>query len=295
MGCGRNGRPVASQQPLACRYPSIAAWARILRFTAPQPHPCPDEAQPGPGVARARRTADQAADQPVGCTAPLQAQLGLAAASSGARLPPAQTLRLAAASMMWPLVAAALAVVTLAVAAASHLAIAMAKAKARRELASAKARWELQHRQDSPATMLESFTLGWLNVVVDAVWLSLLEKYLSSEVAELLAKIFREVGRRRRSPLCLSCARAAAGAGCTRTPWPPALSCHLQVLKEHSDKKPWSLISSIEVEQVGAPGCDTLPWDMRHCVSCEPIAPACKPARQLPDAGGPLALSLPCS
>lgn len=66
--------------------------------------------------------------------------------------------------------------------------------RVRRQLASARARWEHQHQQDSPATMLESFTLGWLNVTVDAVWLSLLDKHLSSEVTELLAKLFAEVG-----------------------------------------------------------------------------------------------------
>lgn len=35
----------------------------------------------------------------------------------------------------------------------------------RRELASAKALWDLQHQEASQSTLVESFSLGWLNQV----------------------------------------------------------------------------------------------------------------------------------
>jgi hypothetical protein len=36
----------------------------------------------------------------------------------------------------------------------------------RQQLATAEARWQLQHQQDSPGVLMEAFTLGWFNLLL---------------------------------------------------------------------------------------------------------------------------------
>jgi hypothetical protein len=42
-------------------------------------------------------------------------------------------------------------------------------ADGRRQLESAQARWQLQHEEDSKGILLESFTLGWLNLILQVI------------------------------------------------------------------------------------------------------------------------------
>ncbi len=46
----------------------------------------------------------------------------------------------------------------------------------------------------SVAAMYESFTLGWLNLLVQHLWLPLLEKFISTLAAEKLQIVLNEVG-----------------------------------------------------------------------------------------------------
>jgi hypothetical protein len=75
-----------------------------------------------------------------------------------------------------------------------RLAWAIARNRMRRELASAAARFELQSQSQSQDTLVESFTLGWLNLVVRALWTPVLEKHLAGLVMELLQRVLNEVG-----------------------------------------------------------------------------------------------------
>lgn len=45
------------------------------------------------------------------------------------------------------------------------------------------------------ADVQESFTLGWLNLLVQASWVSVIEKYVSALATEKLQIILNEVGR----------------------------------------------------------------------------------------------------
>ncbi len=62
------------------------------------------------------------------------------------------------------------------------------------------------------AAMYESFTLGWLNVLVQHMWLPVLEKFVSTLVAEKLQIVLHEV--RGRPP-----ADGGVGVGAASTVW----------------------------------------------------------------------------
>ncbi|GBF93753.1 hypothetical protein Rsub_06085 [Raphidocelis subcapitata] len=59
-------------------------------------------------------------------------------------------------------------------------------------MASAAARFELQQQEAAPAVLVESFTLGWFNLVVRALWTPVLEKHLAGLTMELLQRGLNE-------------------------------------------------------------------------------------------------------
>ncbi|KAI8477037.1 MAG: hypothetical protein J3K34DRAFT_516008 [Monoraphidium minutum] len=111
-------------------------------------------------------------------------------------------------------------------AALSKLAWRIAKAKMGRELASAKARWELEHQEASQGTLVESFTLGWLNLVVRSLWTPILEKHLAGLTMELLQRVLNEV------------------------------------LEKNGAKAPWKYVQGITIEEFGF---GMVPPQFQHC------------------------------
>eukprot|EP00775_Hariotina_reticulata_P011068 gene11068-11224_t len=68
-----------------------------------------------------------------------------------------------------------------------------AKTRFRRHLESAQARWQLQHQVDSKGILIESFTLGWLNLILQSLWTPILEKHVAGLTADLLQRVLHEV------------------------------------------------------------------------------------------------------
>ncbi|WIA29249.1 hypothetical protein OEZ86_011757 [Tetradesmus obliquus] len=88
------------------------------------------------------------------------------------------------------------------------------RASGRHALESAEAKWQQQLQQQPGGCVFESFTLGWLNVLLRSLWTPLLEKHVAGLTSELMQKIFNEV------------------------------------LEKDSHKAPWKYISTISVEQL---------------------------------------------
>lgn len=57
---------------------------------------------------------------------------------------------------------------------ATYMCVGTCHADGRRQLESAQARWQLQHEEDSKGILLESFTLGWLNLILQVISCSFL-------------------------------------------------------------------------------------------------------------------------
>lgn len=85
----------------------------------------------------------------------------------------------------------------------------------RRQLAEAEALWHLQHKQDSPGTVIENVSLGWLNLLLQSLWTPVLEKHVAGLTTELLHKVFGEV--RAHAGVGVECGRAKEGAASRST------------------------------------------------------------------------------
>ena len=57
----------------------------------------------------------------------------------------------------------------------------------------ARARWEQAAAQDSPHSLVESATLGWVNVLLSALWGPVLEKNAAGQTAGVLQRTIAEV------------------------------------------------------------------------------------------------------
>jgi hypothetical protein len=56
---------------------------------------------------------------------------------------------------------------------------------ARHEVNKAAVAWEIQAQQDRGSTLMESFTLGWLNILLQHTWVPVLEKHAAKHAHEV--------------------------------------------------------------------------------------------------------------
>eukprot|EP00879_Flechtneria_rotunda_P003976 GHRR01004216.1.p2 GENE.GHRR01004216.1~~GHRR01004216.1.p2 ORF type:complete len:346 (+),score=112.74 GHRR01004216.1:4945-5982(+) len=69
----------------------------------------------------------------------------------------------------------------------------LANSHYQKQLQQEKANWSAEQQLDSPATVLEGLTLGWLNLLLQALWPPVLEKHVANLTANLLQRILDEV------------------------------------------------------------------------------------------------------
>eukprot|EP00878_Enallax_costatus_P024687 GHUV01026365.1.p1 GENE.GHUV01026365.1~~GHUV01026365.1.p1 ORF type:complete len:182 (+),score=46.65 GHUV01026365.1:397-942(+) len=77
--------------------------------------------------------------------------------------------------------------------AAAYVCRKMANERIKWELTSALAEQQLQKQKDGRGVLLESFTMGWFNLVLQALWSPILEKHIAGLTGDLLQKVLNEV------------------------------------------------------------------------------------------------------